>query len=257
MTAVIVLLLILLVALLVNRIATVALMATGMSRQYAKFQSRSAFTGAGFTTSEAEQVVSHPVRRRIVMILMLLGNAGLATVVATLLLGFTGADASEQALRGGVLVGGLAGIWLLAANHRFETALRKAFVRILRGNEDLLVHDYASLLHIGRDYTIGEIQVQDGDWMANRTLARMHLRDEGVIVLGIERGVEFIGTPHGDSLIKAGDTLILYGTFNALSDLDDRTRGISGELSHVDRVVEHQERARAEREKDRPAGDKT
>ena len=70
MTAVLILLLILLVALLINRIATAALMSTGMSRQYAKFQARSAFTGVGFTTSEAEEVVSHPVRRRIVMILI-------------------------------------------------------------------------------------------------------------------------------------------------------------------------------------------
>lgn len=246
MTAVIVLLLIVLVALLINRVATVALMATGMSRQYAKFQSRSAFTGVGFTTSEAEQVVSHPVRRRIVMILMLMGNAGIATVVATLLLGFTNADASQQVLRGAVLVGGLVAIWALAANQRFESALRRGFVRVLRGNGELLVHDYASLLHVGHDYTVGEMQVQQNDWMADRTLAGMHLRDEGVIVLGIERGGEFIGTPNGDSLIRAGDTLVLYGTFDALSDLDDRRRGISGELSHVDRVVEHRERTRTE-----------
>ena len=252
MTAVIVLLLILLVALFISRIATIALMATGMSRQYAKFQSRSAFTGAGFTTSEAEAVVSHPVRRRIVMALMLMGNAGIATVVATLLLGFTDADTSDQLIRSGVLIAGLVGIWLLAANQRLESAIRRAFVRVLRGNEDLLIHDYASLLHVGHDYTVGEIQVQEDDWMSGRTLAQMHLRDEGVIVLGIERGGEFLGTPHGDSLIKVGDTLILYGTFEALSDLDDRRKGISGELSHVDQVIEHHERARAERTEDKP-----
>lgn len=252
MTAVIVLLLILLVALFINRMATIALMSTGMSRQYAKFQSRSAFTGAGFTTSEAEAVVSHPVRRRIVMVLMLMGNAGIATVVATLLLGFTGAEASDQLLRSAVLIAGLVGIWLLSANQRLESVLRRAFVRLLRGNENLLIHDYASLLHVGHDYTVGEIRVQEDDWMDGRTLANMHLRDEGVIVLGIERGAEFIGTPNGDSRITAGDTLVLYGRFDALSDLDDRRKGMSGELSHVDQVVEHHERVRAERHEDYP-----
>ena len=36
--------------------------ATGTSSELARFQARSAFTGVGFTTSEAESVVLHPVR---------------------------------------------------------------------------------------------------------------------------------------------------------------------------------------------------
>ncbi len=63
-------------SLLVTRVASIALAMTGLSHDLAKFQARSAFTGVGFTTSEAEKVVAHPVRRRILMLLMLLGNAG-------------------------------------------------------------------------------------------------------------------------------------------------------------------------------------
>jgi hypothetical protein len=57
------------------RLATVALTMTGLSTQAASFQARSAFTGTGFTTSEAEAVVDHPVRRRIISWLMLLQSA--------------------------------------------------------------------------------------------------------------------------------------------------------------------------------------
>jgi hypothetical protein len=63
-----------------------------MSRDSARFQARSAFSGSGFTTTESESVVSHPVRRRIIMLLMLLGNAGLVTMIATLLGGFVGLE---------------------------------------------------------------------------------------------------------------------------------------------------------------------
>ncbi len=248
MTAVLVLLLILLVALLINRIATAALMSTGMSRQYAKFQARSAFTGVGFTTSEAEEVVSHPVRRRIVMILMLIGNAGIATVVATLLLGFTGAEPGDQLLRTGVLIVGVAAIWLLAASQRMESALRRVFIKIFRGNENLAVHDYLGLLQIGRDYSVGELQVQSGDWLAGRSLAEAKLRDEGVVVLGVERNGEYHGAPDGDSRIEAGDTLVIYGRAKALRSIDDRSRGTGGELSHVDQVAEHRQRREEERE---------
>ena len=45
--------------LIVTRVATVALTMTGMTLQHARFQARSAFTGTGFTTSEAEAVVNH------------------------------------------------------------------------------------------------------------------------------------------------------------------------------------------------------
>ncbi len=76
------------VSLLITRIATVALTATGLSYDIARFQARSALSGVGFTTGEAEHIVEHPVRRRIILTLMLLGNAGLVTIVATTMLSF-------------------------------------------------------------------------------------------------------------------------------------------------------------------------
>ena len=47
---------------LVTRVAARALTLTELSSEAARFQARSAFTGVGFTTSEAEGIVSHPVR---------------------------------------------------------------------------------------------------------------------------------------------------------------------------------------------------
>ncbi|TWT47604.1 hypothetical protein [Botrimarina hoheduenensis] len=61
-------------SLLITRVAAMALMFTGLSREAAKFQARSAFTGVGYTTQESERTVNHPVRRRIIMALMLMGN---------------------------------------------------------------------------------------------------------------------------------------------------------------------------------------
>lgn len=197
MTAILVLLLIVLVGLLITRIAAAALMATGMSRQFARFQSRSAFTGVGFTTSEAEMVVAHPVRRRVVMVLMLLGNAGIASVVATLLIGFGDSTAGQTVRRSIVLVFGLAGIWLLASNERIDRLLRRAFVRLLGTSEEIHLHDYAGLLHVGRDYTVAELHVGRDDWMAERTLAELELRNEGISVLGIERDGMYLGAPTG------------------------------------------------------------
>ena len=65
MGAAITLLVILTFSVVVTRIAAVALRLTGMPADVARFQARSAFTGAGFTTSESEAVVNHPIRRRL------------------------------------------------------------------------------------------------------------------------------------------------------------------------------------------------
>lgn len=88
MIAIIFLLPIITVSVLVTRLASIALTHTGLSHESARFQARSAFTRLGFTTSESERVVSHPVRRRVVMLLMLLGNAGIVTAMSSLILAF-------------------------------------------------------------------------------------------------------------------------------------------------------------------------
>lgn len=51
MSAISSLLMVVAVSLVITTVATVVLVATGMSTQSARFQARSAFTGAGFTTS--------------------------------------------------------------------------------------------------------------------------------------------------------------------------------------------------------------
>lgn len=66
-------------SLIIVRVATEALILTGLARQAARFQPRSACTGTGFTTAEAEQVVSHPVRRQIISTLMFLRGVGVIT----------------------------------------------------------------------------------------------------------------------------------------------------------------------------------
>jgi hypothetical protein len=107
-----------LVSLIVARVGTVALTLTGMSRESARFQARSAFFGVGFTTAEAESVVAHPVRRRIVGWLILLGNAGVISILGSLVITFGG----ERTTLGhiAVLLGGLVVLALLASSRPVE-----------------------------------------------------------------------------------------------------------------------------------------
>lgn len=68
---------------MVVRIGGIAFELTGMDKDKARFQALSCFTGTGFTTKEAELITDNPQRRKIASYLMILGNAGLVTLIAT------------------------------------------------------------------------------------------------------------------------------------------------------------------------------
>jgi hypothetical protein len=228
------LLVVVLISLIVTRVATVALIATGLSREMARFQARSAFTGTGFTTQEAESVVSHPVRRRIVLVLMLAGNAGLAAVVASLMLGFTHGGAGGTSWRVLELVLGLAALLVVARSRWVDRRLSPAIGRVLSRWTDVPLRDYAGLLELDQGYRVLELAVRPEDWTAGRTLAELALRDEGIVVLGIRRrDGGWVGVPSGDTRVEPGDTLILYGHADDVCALDNRRRGSEGDAAHA------------------------
>ena len=90
---------IVLISYVIVRTGAVALVLTGLSRDAADFQAQSAFMGVGFTTAEAESVVGHPARRRIIRLLMLLGYVGLGTGLATIVTTFAATSGGELASR--------------------------------------------------------------------------------------------------------------------------------------------------------------
>lgn len=240
MYAIVLLLFVAILSLLVTRIATAALTVTGMTRESARFQARSALTGAGFTTTESEMVVSHPVRRRIVMGLMLLGSVGLVTAVAGLLAGFLGAAGTgEQLPRAVLLIGGLAGVYLISLSGWVDQRLSRLILRLLRRYTNLEVQDYARLLHLAGDYSVKEMAVQPGDWMAGHRLGELRMRDEGVMVLGVTHADgSYVGAPGKQTMIRAGDVVILYGRDRVLAELDERKAGSEGDEAHRRESVE-------------------
>jgi len=229
-------------SLLITRIATVALALTGLSRESAKFQARSAFTGVGFTTNEAEQVVSHPVRRRILMLLMLLGNVGVITTISSLILTFLNTVSNQQWLVRSLILGtGLVVLWILATSKWIDRYLSRLINWALQRWTRLNVQDYASLLRLSGDYTVMEMEVQPDDWLADRELGELGLRQEGVVVLGIQReNGRYVGAPKGHTHICPGDVLILYGRLPLLNELDQRGADWTGEQSHQKAVAQQQ-----------------
>ncbi|HEX2030970.1 MAG TPA: TrkA C-terminal domain-containing protein [Actinomycetota bacterium] len=218
-------------SILVTRVATVALTLTGLSREVARFQARSAFSGVGFTTSEAESVMKHPVRRRIVLLLILLGSAGVVSVIATLILSFVGSSGpADAAGRGALLLGGVVVLIVIARSQLVDRWLSRTIERALKRFTRLDVRDYASLLRLSGNWSVAELEVREGDWLANRTLEEVDLPHEGVLVLGIERADgRWVGAPKGTAPLYPGDTVLVYGMERTVAELDERDKGQRGE----------------------------
>jgi len=247
MLSIISLLIILTLSLLVTRIASIALSHTGLSKESARFQARSAFTGVGFTTNESERVVNHPVRRRILLLLMLLGNAGIVTAISTFILTFIDFKASEESyLEVLLLVSGLAALLVAAQSSWIDRRLSRLINLALKRYSKLNIKDYAGLLQLAGEYGVSELQVKPEDWLVNKQLINTKLSDEGILVLGIHRDDgKYVGAPRGDTKIRAHDILILYGRESVLASLDQRKKGFWGDREH-EQVVEEQKKIEEE-----------
>lgn len=222
--ALLILLSVVAVSILVTRIATRAFMLTGLSKETARFQARSIITGTGFTTDEADYIVDHPVRRRIALVLMLLGNAGLVTAISTFILSFTSTGTTEEALRRGlVLAAGLGVLAYLALSDRVDRYLSRLIERMLDRVAGFQVRDMHTILDLGGGHTVSRVEVDPGSWLAGETLRSLRLPAEGLIVLAIERpdgGVDY--APGAEDCVPAGGCLIVYGPQDRIARLCER-----------------------------------
>ena len=230
------------------RVGTVALVQTGLSDQLAKFQSYSAFTTSGFTTAEAEQIMSHPLRRRIVSWLMIAGSVGVVSAGSSLVsILVSGQNQTSESLadqtwfRVTTLASGLVLLWGAAQSRWLDARLSQIIAWLLTKYTDLELRDYHGLLHMTGGYIVAELRVEAGDWLAGQSLIELALTKEGVLILGIEKphGI-YIGAPQGHTRVEAGDMLLVYGISESLDQLDNRRRGISGNAEHMAAVSRQQ-----------------
>ena len=221
-------------SIIIVRIGAVALAMTGVSKDLAVFQAQSTFSGVGFTTNESESVVKHPVRRRIIRLLMLMGNAGLTSAIASLILTFYRGTSRDLAVRLGVVAAGLLLLWLISISRFIDRILTKLIRTCLETFTKIEVRDYAKLLEVGKGYTVSELEVGDQDWLCNRKLHELALTSEGVLVLGIRRtDGSYVGAPHGNTELRLGDVLTCYGREKLLQTLASRSAGKEGDMEHV------------------------
>ncbi len=195
-----------------TKLTTGALIATGLPPEIASFQSRSAFSGAGFTTTEAENVINHPTRRKIIGTTMFVGNLGTPTLVVTVLVGFLASGPGSTTERTLVIVSGVVLIVLTVTNgptERWLTRLGERYAQ--RRLLPALEHEVDELLVLDHEFIVGARRIGEEPGDTQRSLRGLDEAFPGCTVLGVRQGEKYIGASPADIDLGEGDVLVIYG----------------------------------------------
>jgi hypothetical protein len=224
--------LVVLVSMLVVRGGAVALKLTGLSWDVASFQAQSAFTGAGFTTSESESLVSHPARRRIVRSMMNLGSIGVPSALITVVVTFTTAGDDIQQ-RTWWMLGCLIGLAVTVRTKALDKLFIPVVTRLLLRSGTLRIHDYEELLRMDKGFSVAQLIVEPDSWLTGGPLRELALNQEGILILNVRRrSGSILAAPQPDICLGVGDTILCYGLEGDLGDLAKRPAGPEGERAH-------------------------
>ena len=221
MFAALTLFIVLTLSVLVIRTGAVALRLTGLPEEAARFQARSSFTGTGFTTSESEAVVNHPVRRRIVGFLMIVGNLGFVSVLATVIVSLVGSSGTDDALLQQLiwLAAVLLALWFVVLNPLVDRVMCDAIGRLLARTEGFGGRKPAQLVQLPAGHGVLQILVHAESGLTGRPVRE--LAGDGVAVLGVEReNGTYLTLPNGDHKVRLADEIFVYGPTATLSALE-------------------------------------
>ncbi|MEQ8233616.1 MAG: TrkA C-terminal domain-containing protein [Gammaproteobacteria bacterium] len=241
------------ISMIVVRIGATALELTGMPWNRAKFQALSAFSNAGFTTRESEEIVRHPLRRKIVTYLIVLGNAGLVTVIGSV----AGSVIEPQPIRVigkvAVMAAVVACLFWLARRPAIARRLRERVRRWIARRYAIEMWSAEELLHLDHGYELTKFDLAEDSPAIGHTLRHLKLRQNAVQVLAVERGQRFVAVPGGDFALRAGDGLVVYGNRDSV----DRLLAPGDDQAHlvIEDVAEVAPRDRTERQADHARAD--
>lgn len=207
------------VSVVIRKVAAVALQLTGLDKPTANFQALSALTGTGFTTREAELVTNNPMRRKIISVLMITGNAGMVVVVAGLVSSFLAVTSFWAILWFVALILALYVIFRIATQTRIARLLSKKIEEKLRERFKLQKRAIGRVLDLGEDFGIAEITLHGGSPSVGKTLTTSDFGQKKILVLAIEREEEKILVARGNHKLHAGDNLICYGSFTEMNTI--------------------------------------
>lgn len=204
---------------LIVRASAILLMMTGLDRKRAIFQALSAFTGTGFTTREAERVINNPRRRKIISWLMVLGNAGIITVIITASSSLITSHGYRLPMNAFFLIVGIFIVYKIVSSRGFIRSWDR-FIEDRVAKRDTLEEELVEdLLHLLEGFTLIKAIIRKDSPLKGDTIHTCTACGDKILVLGIEREKHWIPIPPPDEVLQEGDRIVIYGREQELRDL--------------------------------------
>jgi hypothetical protein len=217
------------IAFIAVRIGAVAFELTGLEWSLAKFQAISCFTGTGFTTKESELIASNPQRRRIASVLMVLGNIGLVTLIATFANSLRPTMTLTIPFLKTVVPAGLLPwvnfvliivlsylIYRLFTHTKFSRRLTNRMRQAIIKKDIVTKVSFEELVVATGGYGISNIEIIENTPILNKSLRETDLRIHDISVLAIEKENTIIPNPSPDMKIILGDKLVCFGKLDTI-----------------------------------------
>ncbi|MCR5112575.1 MAG: TrkA C-terminal domain-containing protein [Acholeplasmatales bacterium] len=202
---------------------TVIFRATGLTKSKAKYQTISLFTNCGFTTSESEVITSSPIRRRIALIVMIVGHIFSVLIVSIVISAF-GEIGTEMKTEDYISIIIILGVFALAilifllpfVNKPISNWLEKMVLRHIARKEK--TNTITILDSYGKSSIAQVIINVVPESMNDKPLFDMNLRSYSINLLLIKRKNKVIDVDR-DTMIQKGDVLVAFGPLQNIKDL--------------------------------------
>jgi len=218
---------IVIVSITVVRIGAVAFELTGLDWTVAKFQALSCFTSTGFTTKESELIVKSQQRRKIATILMIIGHAGLVSLIATFVNSMRPSQLVHKVFQPIIHLDNMPTLsvliniaiivlacWLILSLFTHMTFSKK-LTKIIQNffiKKDFISRIYVQDLVISAGgFGIINIEVTKNSMLYHLSLADTVKQYPNMKILAIERGRNIITNLTDDTRMLLGDNIISYG----------------------------------------------
>lgn len=224
--------LIVVASVIVVQIGAIALELTGVEKRVARFQAVSCFTGTGFTTREAETITANPRRRKIAIILMIIGFAGFVTLIGT----FAGSMKDHDAILqfplnflspfipekyylwvnlSLYLIVGLI-LWRAFKSSRLGARANDFLRKHIEKRKLIRPVNFNEMVVATGGWGVCRIDIRDGNPAVGKTLQELGLRNLKIYPLAIERKLKTISMPTADTRLEKNDQLICFGKLTAI-----------------------------------------
>jgi len=163
-------------------------------------------------------MINHPQRRKIISWLMILGNAGIVTVIVTATSSFATSGSYNIPINILFLAVGIYLIYRIAVSkgfiERWENFVENRLVKSKMMEEDMV----EDLLHLIEGHGLVKVLLKEGSPLIGMSLKEKELTKAGILVLGIEREKNWLAVPKPSEIMEKGDRVIVYGPIERLNE---------------------------------------